>query len=76
MGIKNVNRCAVRKILFCSGLTWAAIAGQKFYCTSTTSPKNKPRKDPFHMYSKIPHFPQFQRSAGATHLWSLWTQLI
>jgi hypothetical protein len=43
----------------------------KIYCTGTTSPKKQPRKDPFHMYSKSPHLPQFQQSASATRLSSL-----
>jgi hypothetical protein len=36
---------------------------------------NQPRKDAFHMYSKSPHLPQFQKSAGATPLWSLWIRI-
>jgi hypothetical protein len=29
-------------------------------------------KGPFHMSFLSPHLPQFQQSAGATPLWSLW----
>ncbi len=44
----------------------------KISCTGTTSPTNQPRKGPFHLYSLNTHSPQFQQSAGATSLWSLW----
>jgi hypothetical protein len=44
----------------------------KVSCTGTTNPTNKPRKDPFHLYSLSPHSPQFQQSARAIPLWSLW----
>jgi hypothetical protein len=36
------------------------------------SPTNQPRKDPFHLYSLSPRPPQFQESAGATPIFSLW----
>jgi hypothetical protein len=47
----------------------------KISCTSTKSPTNQPRKDPFHLYSISPNLPQFQQSAGATPLWSLCSKL-
>jgi hypothetical protein len=65
------KKCVVKKILFCTGLTSAAKAGQKNYCIDNTSPMNH-KEGPFHMYSKSLDFPQFQQLAGATPLWSLW----
>jgi hypothetical protein len=50
----------VRKIYFVlHGTTRAASAGQNF-CSGTTS---QLRKDPFHMYTLVPHLPQFQLRA-------------
>jgi hypothetical protein len=56
-GLKKMKKRLVRKVIFCTGLTRAAKAGQK---SSTTSPTNQPRKDPFPMYSMSPHLTQFQ----------------
>jgi len=39
-------------------------------CTSRST--CLPSKNPFQMYSKSPHLPRLQKSAGATPLWSLW----
>ncbi len=66
----KVKKCAVRRIIFCTGLTRGAKAGQKIYCTGTTSPTNQIRKDPdpSHMFSKSPHLPQFQQSTKAAPL--------
>jgi hypothetical protein len=58
-------------------LYWADQSSQgriKVSCTGMTSPTRQPKKDPFHLYALSPHSPQFQRSAGATPLWSLWVQ--
>ena len=43
--------------------------------TGTTSPTNQPRKGLLHLYFVSPHLPQFQQSAEATPLCSLWLQL-
>jgi hypothetical protein len=43
----------------------------KIFCTGTTSPMNQPRKGPFHLHALSPH--QFQQSAGAIPLLSLWS---
>jgi hypothetical protein len=48
--------CGEEKV-FCTGLTRAAKAGQKVFCTATASPMNQPWKDPFHLYSLSPHSP-------------------
>ncbi len=72
MGTNKVKKCAVRKIIFCIGLTRTAKAGQKIYRTGTTSPANQPRKNHFYLYSKSPHLYLFRQSAVATPLWSLW----
>ncbi len=32
---------------------------KKISCTGTTSPTNQTKKDPLHLYSISPHFPQF-----------------
>ncbi len=48
-----------------------AEAEEKYLVSGTTSPTNQPREDLFHLYSLSPHSPQFQQSAGATHLVSL-----
>ncbi len=43
----------------------------KISCTSTTSPTNQPRNDPFYLYyyySLSPHLPQFQQSAWSNPL--------
>jgi hypothetical protein len=56
--------------IFCTGSTRAAKAEQK--SAGTTSPTNKPKIGRFHLYSMSPHSPQFQQSAGATLLYSLW----
>ncbi len=42
-------------------LYWAGQINQgrtKNYCTGTSSPTNKPRKDPFHVYPKSPQLEQ------------------
>ncbi len=51
---------------------WADQSSQdriKVSCTSTTSPANQTRKDPFSFVLLSPHTPQFQLSVGATSLW-------
>jgi hypothetical protein len=53
----------VRKKIYCTGLTRAAKA-EKISCTYTTSTTNQPRKNPFQLYSFLPHSLQFQQSAG------------
>jgi hypothetical protein len=50
--------------IFLTGPTRATKAGKKL--TSTKSPTNQPREDPFHLYSLCHHFAQFQQWAGAT----------
>jgi hypothetical protein len=75
MGTNKVKKYAVGKIICVLGWLEQPRAGTKIYCTGTTRPTNQPRKNPFHMYSKSPHLPQFQQSAGASPLWSLWAAL-
>ncbi len=70
MGTNKVKKCALRNIIFC---TRAARAGQKSIVPGLTSPITNQGRIPFHMYFLSPHLPQFQQSAGATHLWSLWS---
>jgi hypothetical protein len=52
--------------IFCTGLTRAAKAEQKFLVPALSSPTNQPRKKPFHLYSLSPLSPLFQQSEGAT----------
>jgi hypothetical protein len=59
MGTNKVKKCPVRKIVFCTGLTRAAIARQKSIVPAR-EPLNQPKKDHFHMYSNSPNLPQFQ----------------
>ncbi len=44
---------------------WSSQGRTKLTCTGTTSPMNQPWKEPFHLYSLSPHFPQFRQSARA-----------
>jgi hypothetical protein len=56
--------------LFCTGPTIEQPRQKKISCIPArqAQAKHQPRKDLFHLYSLIPHSPQFQQSAGATPL--------
>ncbi len=60
MGTKNMKVFG-EEIIFCTGLASAAKAGQNSIVPAWGA---LPRKNPFHMYSKSPHF---QQSAGRGH---------
>jgi hypothetical protein len=72
-GIEPIGECHLgpKKLEF----YWAAQAAKawiKISCTGKKSPTNQPRKDPRQLYSVSVHLPQFQQSAGAAPLWTLW----
>jgi hypothetical protein len=73
MGTNKVEKCAVRKILFCAGLNRAAKAGEKSILQGQLAQGTNPGS--LTMYSMSPHLPQFQQSAGATPLWSLFVHM-
>jgi hypothetical protein len=62
----KVKKYALRKIIFCTGLTRAAKAGQKSIVLSRRAQGTN--QEPFHLYSLSPHSPQSQESAGGPHL--------
>ncbi len=57
-----MKKCAVRKIIFRTGLIGAAKAGQKSIVPARRAPTNQ-SEGPLHMYTKSPHSLQFQQSA-------------
>jgi len=69
----NLNSVQWGKFFF----YWADQSRQgriKISCTCMTSNEG-PGRDPLYKYSISPHLPQFQQSAWATPLWSLWLAL-
>jgi hypothetical protein len=84
METNKVKKCAVRKKkYFVLGLL-EQLRQDKNLLNRHDSPMNQPRKDPFHLWTIIPHLTQFQQSAvsvstpqsplgtGFFFFWNVW----
>jgi hypothetical protein len=61
----------VRKIIFSTGPTRAAKAGQKSLVLARQAQRTNQERAPFHLYSLSLRLPQFQQVAGAMGRWPL-----
>ncbi len=67
MGTKNMKKCSVRKIIFCTGLTSAAKSGQNALVPAWGAQRTNQGRTPFICSQESPpRLPQFQQSAGAS----------
>jgi hypothetical protein len=67
MGTYKLKKCAVRKIIFCNGLTRVDRARQKSFVPARRVQRTT-KDGPTHFHSLSPYSPQFQQSAGAPPL--------